>query len=395
VSFRDVFAVAEFRALWLAQVLSVLGDQLARVALTVLVYDRTHSPLLAAITYAASIVPAFAGGIALSGLADRLPRRTVMITCDLLRAALVTIMTIPGLAPAALVALLFAVTLAGAPFTAARAAVYPDVLPGDAYVLGTAISLTTYQFAQVLGFAAGGVVAGLFGVRACLIADVATFLGSAVLVRLRVRARPPADTAADRGGIGPADPADGVRMVFANRALRTPMLFGWLAAFYVVPEGVAVPLAAALHGGPATAGLLLASIAAGACAGSLAFTRLFSPARRLRWMGPLAVACGAVLVPIAILPGVASCLAILAASGVFDCYQTAANAAFVTAAPPQRRSQAFGVAQGGMSLGQGGAVILAGAAVHTFAPVAVIAASGAIGAAAATALAAAGRARRQ
>ena len=42
-AFRDVFAVAEFRALWLAQILSVGGDQLARVALTFLVYDRTRS----------------------------------------------------------------------------------------------------------------------------------------------------------------------------------------------------------------------------------------------------------------------------------------------------------------------------------------------------------------
>ena len=85
--FGDVFAVAEFRALWLAQLLSVTGDQLARVALTVLVYDRTRSAMLAAVTFAASIVPAFVGGLALGGLADRLPRRAVMITADLVRLA--------------------------------------------------------------------------------------------------------------------------------------------------------------------------------------------------------------------------------------------------------------------------------------------------------------------
>src|SRR5207249_4540325 len=55
-TFRDVFTVAEFRALWLSQFLSVIGDQLARVALTVLVYDRTRSALLAAVTFVASIV---------------------------------------------------------------------------------------------------------------------------------------------------------------------------------------------------------------------------------------------------------------------------------------------------------------------------------------------------
>ncbi len=74
-TFRDVFAVAEFRALWLAQLLSVIGDQLARVALTVLVYDRTRSALLAAVTFVVSIVPTFVGGVTLAWLADRYPRR--------------------------------------------------------------------------------------------------------------------------------------------------------------------------------------------------------------------------------------------------------------------------------------------------------------------------------
>src|SRR6266566_7445616 len=109
--FRDVFAVAEFRALWGAQLLSVAGDQLARVALTVLVYDRTRSALLAAITFVVSIVPTFVGGVTLAWLADRYPRRGVMIACDLARCALVLVMAIPGLPLGALVTLLFLVTL--------------------------------------------------------------------------------------------------------------------------------------------------------------------------------------------------------------------------------------------------------------------------------------------
>src|SRR5215469_10177351 len=89
VGFREVFVVPEFRALWAAQMLSVAGDQLARVALTVLVYDRTRSAFLAAVTFVMGVMPIFLGGAVLSGLADRLPRRAVMIVCDLGRAALV------------------------------------------------------------------------------------------------------------------------------------------------------------------------------------------------------------------------------------------------------------------------------------------------------------------
>ena len=182
--------MSEFRALWSAQMLSVAGDQLARVALTWLVYDRTRSAFLAAVTFVASIVPAFVGGVVLSGLGDRFPRRQVMIACDLVRAALVLVMALPGMPVAALVVLLFAVTMAGAPFISARAAVYPDILSGDRYVLGTAITLTTYQFAQVVGFAVGGTIVGVFGVRTSLIADAVSFVGSAVIVRAWVRTRP-------------------------------------------------------------------------------------------------------------------------------------------------------------------------------------------------------------
>src|SRR5581483_10715606 len=66
-TFGQVFAVGEFRALWLALILSVAGDQLARVAMTVLVYQRTRSPLLTALTYAMTFLPWVVGGIALSG----------------------------------------------------------------------------------------------------------------------------------------------------------------------------------------------------------------------------------------------------------------------------------------------------------------------------------------
>ena len=159
-TFTAVFAVGEFRALWLAQVLSVAGDQLARVALTLLVYVRTGSALLAAVTFAASVVPAFIGGITLSGLADRFPRRRVMIVCDLIRVVLVAVMAISGIPIAVLVVLLFVVTLIGAPFLSARAALVPDLLTGDLYVLGIAVTLTTLQFAQVLGFAVGVLSSG-------------------------------------------------------------------------------------------------------------------------------------------------------------------------------------------------------------------------------------------
>jgi MFS family permease len=386
--FREVFAVAEFRALWMAQLLSVVGDQLARVALTVLVYDRTRSAFLAAVTFVVSIVPTFIGGLTLAWLADRYPRRSVMIVCDLIRCGLVLVMAIPGMPLAAMVALLFVVTLTEAPFSSARAAIFPDVLSGDRYVLGTAVTLTTYQFAQVLGFGVGGTLVGVFGIRPSLVIDAATFAGSALIVRAWVRSRP-----AQSAGRRPersrlTDIFAGTRIVLARPALRTPMLFGLLAAFYNAPEGVAAPLAHALDGGAATVGVILAANCLGQTVGAITFSRLVAPATRLRLMAPLAISACAVLVLFFAGPGLSVSLLILVASGLCASYQMAANAAFVSAAPVQHRSQAFGVAQAAMSLGQGVVMILAGAAAEHYSPARDIGVVGAVGAVAALALAA-------
>jgi hypothetical protein len=384
-TFGEVWACGEFRALWAAQVLSVAGDQLARVALTLLVYDRTRSALLAAVTFVASIVPQFVGGVMLAGLADRWPRRELMIACDIARALLVAVMVLPGIPVAGLVGLLCVVTLVGAPFTAARAALYPDILADDAYVLGSAITFTTMEVAQVAGFGAGGVVVGIFGVRASLGADAATFLLSAVFTVAWVHHRPAVVRESRRSGFSLA----GVRLVFGAAALRTPMLLGWLAAFTDVYEGVAVPLARELGGGAVAAGAILASGALGASVGAVAFGRLVRPEARLRWMSPLAAAACAVLGLFALRPGLIGGLLILTATGGLCCYQLAANAAFVTAAPANRRSEAFGIAQGGITLGQGTVMILAGAAAGWLSPEAVIAIVGGLGALAALAIAAA------
>ena len=384
--FSEVFGVAEFRALWSAQLLSVAGDQLAKVALTVLVYTRTGSAVLAALTFAVSFVPSFIGGILLSGFADRLPRRAVMLACDLARMVLAALMAVPGLPLPVLVALLFLITMIGAPFTAARAAVYPAILAGGRYATGTAITLTTNQLAQVIGFAAGGALTGLLGPRPCLLADSATFAASALLVRLGVAARP-TDGAGGRSiGAALAGLGAGTRLVFATPALRMPMLAGWLAAFYNAPEGIAAPFARSLGGGAVTTGLLLACPAAGYTVSALAFSRLLTAQRRARLMAPLAVASSAALIPVALRPGLVVTLVILAASGACACFQVAANAAFVTAAPPAQRSQAFGLAAAGMSLGQGAAMALAGAAAQHHAPAIVVGAAGVLGVAAALGL---------
>jgi len=378
-TFREVLSSGEFRAIWLADFTSIAGDQFARVALTVLTYERTRSALLTAMTYAASYLPWLIGGLVLSDLADRYPRRNVMITADLARMVLVAAMITPGMPLWGMVVLLFAVTTLNAPFQGARSALRAAILPGDRYALGVAISQMTRQAGIVGGFVAGGVIVTSVGARQALLIDAGTFAFSALMLT-RVRARPaPARAHSSRL----AEIMAGVTLVIGDRRLRTLMLLAWLAAFCTLAEPLAVPYAADLRHGAVAAGLIFAAGPLGSAVGSAVLTRLVRPSVRLRWMGPMAVASGLILVACLAGTGLKLTLVILAIAGVAGGYQVAANAAFIAATPDSRRGQAYGLANAGLMISQGVVYVIAGAAVALATPAVVVAGGGAVGAAAA------------
>jgi MFS family permease len=384
-TFGEVFAIPEFRALWASYVLSAAGDRLALVALTLLIYDRTRSPLLAAVAFAAGTLPYLAGALFLSGMADRFRRREVMVGCDVIRAALVGAMLLPGMPLDVLIALLYVVTAFQPPFDVARSAIVRDVVQGERYALAAAILQSTGRLMIVAGAAAGGLVVALAGARPALGIDVATFVFSAALIRFGVRARP---AAAPESGPSPLlQLGAGVRVVFGDPALRTLLMLGWLVAFYEIPSGIAAPYASRIGGGAIAAGLLIAGAQVGAAVGTPLFTKRIGPLTRLKWMGPMAVCTGGVLLLTAFRPGLAVSLVIFAVSGAFGMYLIAANIAFVERLPNERRAQALGLANAGLVVGQGLGFVLAGAAAEVVPPSTVIALGGGLGALAACGLA--------
>jgi MFS family permease len=378
-AFLDVFRVGEFQALWWAQVLSIIGDQLARVALTLLVFARTHSAALTALTYALTFLPDLFGGPLLSGLADRFPRRSLMVVTDIARAALVGLMAVPGMPLVVVCVLLVAVQLLASPFNAARGAVLPSILDGDLFVAGQALVNITYQVGQLGGYVAGGVLVTFTGSQVALAIDAGTFLASAVLVRFGLTHRPVPVDAHTTSKTTLASLRAGATLVWRNRALRALVTLACVAGFYITAEGLAVPYARELGGGAITAGLLFAANPAGAVIGMTVLTRLVTPDRRLRLLGPLAVASCAVLMVCAFQPNLAATLIVWGVSGAATSFQTVAAAAFVRSVPDSGRGQAFGLASTSLRVSQGLGVVIAGALAQGWAPSTVVAVAGAVG----------------
>ncbi|MCG8927187.1 MFS transporter [Lentzea sp. CC55] len=374
--YRDLARDTEFRALFAAHAVSVAGDQFARVALTVHVYDRTASTGLTALTYALTFLPDLVGGPLLSGLADRFARKDVMVAADLVRAALLLAMVIPGMPLWLLAAVLVLVQLAGAPHGAARAALLPQILPDQRYPLGQAVLSTATQIAQVAGFVGGGALVALLGHRPVLIADAVTFLLAASLTAVFLHDRPA--PRATHARAWPADLLGGARLVWGDRRLRALVALACVSGFYIAGEALAAPYSAQLGAGPAGVGLIFGAYAAGAAIGMLLVARL-DHQRQLRLMPWLAIAACAALVPAATQPGLALSVTMFALSGAASAYHLIANTTFVRAVPDSSRGQAFGLAVTALRVSQSLGVALAGVAAERLAAHLVVAAAGALG----------------
>ncbi|MDQ3734913.1 MAG: MFS transporter [Actinomycetota bacterium] len=379
-TYREVFGVREFRFLFAGHLLSLVGDELIRVALAILVFDATDSPLLAAATFGISYAPWVLGGPFLATLADRLRRRSVLVGTDLARGVVVACLAIPGLPLWLMLVMLFAASLLAPPFESARSALMPDVLPGDRYAVGTSVTNISIQVGQVVGFVAGGLLVVAITPRGALLVDAATFFISAALVRWGVEDRP-----APAGEPGAPlslwrETIDGLRVLTRNRVLLRIVGLLWVGQlFLTAPEGIAVPYVTEFGLGAVAVGLFLAANPVGLIIGGVVVGRLCPPGLRERLTYPLALMSMLPLIVAGLIDNFAVVLAMFVLSGFGASYLIPLNVSFVRAVPAAFRGRAFGAAVSGLSACQGLAIVIAGAAAERMSAAAVVTWSGVLG----------------
>src|SRR5690348_3922043 len=342
-SYREVLGQREFRIIFVADIVSLLGNVVAAVALTVLVYQQTRSPALAASVMALSFLPYLIGGTLLGAAADRLPARRVLVACDLVCALLVGCMAMPGVPLLALLALLFAAGLLSPVYQGARSAVLPEVLPpGPGYVLGRALLRMVAQSAQIVGYGAGGLLLTILSPRSALTVDALSFAASGLVLRFGTAARPAA--AARRGSMA-GDSLTGLRKVLAHRPLRRILLFSWLVpACLVAPEALAAPYAAHIGQPARAAGFLLMGIPIGTVAADVIAARLLPYRLQRRIIVPAAVLSFAPLAAFAMTPGLALAVGLLALAGLGSAWHTGIDGLLIDTAPSGLRNRALALA---------------------------------------------------
>ena len=375
----------EFRGLLVAQVAGELGDNVARVALASLVLARTDSAFLAVLAFVVSWVPAVLGAAVLGGVADRFPRKVVLIGCDLARAVVVGVLALVAVDATPvwlLLGLLLVAETFTAPFESAQRSVLPDVLPDPRDCLaGSGLLRVMHQVDQVVGIVLAGAVIVLSGERAALLLDVVTFLVSAAVVARTMRWRPAAG-AGEKGGARRTalhDVRAGWRTVFDDPTLRALVLLGWGAAVVIIaPEAVALAYARFQGADPAVGAALMAAAPAGAAVSAWWIGRR-EPMSQVRAIIPLAVGACLPLLATSAAPPWPVALVLWLLSGACQGFMVPLLTTVNLVTPGHLRGRVNGLAGGGFALVTGSTLLAAGAVADLTSPAVAVTLAGALG----------------
>lgn len=340
----------DVRLLWAAQLLSELGDWAARLALALLIYERTGNEALTAAVMAIGMLPWLGLGQALATLSDRYPRRTVMVVTDLLRGAIYIAMIVVEQGWLLLV-LAFIAAAATPPFEAARSAVLPELVPEDGYGDALALSNITFQAGLVIGYVAGGGLVALTGPANALVVNGGTFLLSAALLA-RVRGgRIGASTSSVRASLSAA-----LKVLRSDGYLRRAGALTTICASSAMVGEALVPVYAKAHLGASdgVVGLLAAAIPVGSIVAAAVVPRRGSHANLLRASAMTAlVGCSLAAGLFMMRPGLMLSLVAYAALGATFGLVIPAHTVLGARLPEQVRGTAFSMLQGLLLGGQG------------------------------------------
>lgn len=218
------------RLLWMAQIVSELGDWFYSVAIYSFLLEVTGSAKAVGIAFVLQVLPQTIVSPAAGVINDRISRKRVMIFADWMRAGIVLAMTLVRTREMVwlLYVLLFLETVLWALFEPAHNAVIPNITgDGDELIIANTLSSTTWSFNFAIGSALGGLAAAFFGRGTVFVLNALSFVLSALLISRMHFAEPHADSLPPvraREFLDYSPIVEGARYVGRNRKLLVTML---------------------------------------------------------------------------------------------------------------------------------------------------------------------------
>ncbi|MCA2977315.1 MAG: MFS transporter [Myxococcaceae bacterium] len=235
-----------YRRLWLGSVVSLAGDWFTLIALYSLLDEYTGSGAAVGLMLFVRFLPAALLGPLAGVVADRFPRRRVMVACDVARALIVMgfLLVRDGSDVWLLYLLTFAQMTAASFFDPAEQAAIASTVAPDEVVTANTLQGITWSAMLSFGALAGGATAALVGRDVSFVVNALTYVASALFIRgADVPFTPKARPATWRATLGLDDLRDGLARLRADAWVRRTL---WVKTSWAIPGGGALLLYAVL-----------------------------------------------------------------------------------------------------------------------------------------------------
>jgi MFS family permease len=357
---RSVLRVPKYLPVFLVSALSMWGDNIARITIAAIVYERTRSPLATATTLAVSLLPTIFGRSLLGPLVDRFPYKWVLVWCHALRAlcvgGLIALVTLAS--PLwAIFGVLFVLEAIGGAAVASNMVLMTDLfVDRRLYARAIGLNALSEQANQAFGLAIGGLLVTFVGPRVGLVADLLTFVVAAVVLLIVVDLRP---VSGERGkGVRGFmhDLGAAVGDLTHHPVLARFVLLSVIACIGIsAPEALAIPIA----GDGVWGGVLMASPITGAVLGIILIGRR-EVRRQNNSLVPLALCMPLPLLATMFHLPLGVLVALWFVSGMLQAFMVPLQATFTLVTPEALRGRIFSLAGAAAVGAAGGSYLVAG-----------------------------------
>jgi MFS family permease len=335
----------DFRNLWLGQMVSTIGAEIAVVAVPFQVYALTHSTALVGLLGLASLVPLLVVPLVGGAFADALDRRSVVLVTETGLAVVALLFLANALLPSPQVWALFVLqALSVAVYSFGRPALVslaPRLVPDDELAASNSLFSVYTSLSAVAGPAVGGLIIATAGTAWTFAIDAATYTASLFVIWLLPRLPPLEEV--DRPSF--AAIVDGFRFLKGRQALLGIFAIDTNAMVFGMPSALFPAIALHnLHGDAATVGYLYAAPYAGALACSL-LSGWCSHVHRMG-LGITVMAClwGAAIAGFGLQTSLWPALALLAVAGGADFYSAVLRSTMLLRSTPDHlRGRLLGI----------------------------------------------------
>lgn len=359
-TYRDVFALREFRILFLARCVTMAAISIESLALGVTIYASTGSTVLTALSMFGGPLITLVGSATVLSASDSMGPRRASTVMPAAYAVACVLQALPDLSWGWRFAILAIPYLAGSATSGSTMRLLHEIVPPDGFVLGRATLNIAVGVMQVAGYGLGGLLLAWLSPTTLFLVAAAGAVAVTLILRLGLRERP--GVTARQGLMSRTRAVN--RLLLGSPVTRPLYLAMWIPNGLIVGcEALFVPF-----GGKSAAGYLFAATATGMLLGDISMGRLVSPERRDGLIEPMRMLLALPYLGFLFSPPlpVALVLGFIASAGYSASLPLQERLVGVTAT--EIRGQAFGLQSTGLMVGQAVGAAVGGALATALSP---------------------------